>query len=69
MLDYSSENRAKPADLAAHPWLKDVIVQGEIDLMIEKAQKEAGESGESIADGPLSDPATVNAQLSSMGQI
>jgi hypothetical protein len=69
MLNYSSENRAKPADLVNHAWLKDVIVQGEIDLMIEAAQKQAEQSGDSITDGPLSDPASVKSQLSSMGRI
>jgi serine/threonine-protein kinase SRPK3 len=76
MLDYSSENRAKPADLVKHKWLEGVIVQGEIDLMMEQAAREQESSESSDQSAPLtgsaailSDPSTLKAQLGSMGRI
>jgi serine/threonine-protein kinase SRPK3 len=76
MLDYSSENRAKPADLVKHKWLEGVIVQGEIDLMMEQAAREQESSESSDPSAPLtgsaailSDPSTLKAQLGSMGRI
>lgn len=71
MLDYNSDKRATAAELIKHKWLENVVVQGEIDLMIQNHERrENGEAPLPHAPvGVLTDPSVLNAQLGAMGQI
>jgi serine/threonine-protein kinase SRPK3 len=47
MMRLNPEKRARAIDMVNHPWLEGIVVQGEIDLALQKAERERerGRSG------------------------
>lgn len=64
MLAYQPESRATAAELSVHKWLEGVLVQGEIEVAQQQAER--GRSG-GTGDDPA--PRDYTPQLAVMGRI